>query len=126
MQQEIEKERPVKPLLLAAAAVIFGCASAAQAQDAPKPAPKCLRTIDIRDTKTPDDKTIIFHMNNGDVWRNDLRGTCSGLTFNGFRYDVTPTDEICGNQQIIHVLRTHAVCALGAFSAVAKPAAGHM
>jgi len=115
--------------LLFATAMIVGIASAAQAQDAapPKPAPKCLRTFDIRNTTTPDDKTIIFHMNNGDVWRNDLRGTCSGLTFNGFRYDVTPPSDICGNQQIIHVLRTHAVCALGPFSAAPKPApAGHM
>jgi len=126
MQQEHSKRRTAVKTLLLATAMFVGVASAAQAQDAPKPAPKCLRTMNIRDTKTPDDKTIIFHMNNGDVWRNDLRGTCSGLTFNGFRYDVTPPDEICGNQQIIHVLRTHAVCALGAFSAVAKPAAGHM
>lgn len=114
---------------LFAAAIAAGAMSAAQAQDtAPPVAPKCLRTFDIRNTTTPNDKTIIFHMNNGNVWRNDLRGTCSGLTFNGFIYDVTPPNEICGNQQIIRVLRTHAVCALGPFTAEPKPAAaaGHM
>jgi opacity protein-like surface antigen len=113
--------------ILFAAAIAAAAMSTAQAQDA-APVPKCLRTMDIRDTTTPNDKTIIFHMNNGKVWHNDLRGTCSGLTFNGFRYDVTPPDEICGNQQIIHVLRTHAVCALGPFSAEPPKSAapGHM
>lgn len=113
---------------LIAAAIVVGMASAVQAQDtaAPTAAPKCLRTFNIRNTTTPNDKTILFHMNNGDVWQNDLKGTCSGLTFNGFRYDLNPPDEICGNQQIIHVLRTHAVCALGAFTPAPKPAAGHM
>jgi hypothetical protein len=115
--------------ILLAAAIAAGTLSTAQAQDAmPSAPPKCLRTFDIRNTTTPNDKTIIFHMNNGKLWRNDLRGTCSGLTFNGFAYDVTPPDEICGNQQIIHVLRTHAVCALGPFSAEPpkKAEPGHM
>ena len=90
---------------------------AAQAQDTTPPvAPKCLRTFDIRNTTTPNDKTIIFHMNNGNVWHNDLRGTCSGLTFNGFIYDASPSGEICGNQQSIRVIRTHAVCLLGPFT----------
>jgi hypothetical protein len=112
--------------LLMAAAVLAVLGSAAQADDAVL-APKCLRTIDIQNTTTPNDRTILFHMNNGKVYRNDLRGACSGLTFNGFQYDVTPPDEICGNQQIIHVLRTHAVCSLGAFSEVPKKdSGGHM
>lgn len=115
----------MKPLLVAAA-VAAGLASAAHAGEA-KPAPRCLRTIDIQNTTTPNDRTILFHMNNGKVYRNDLRNACSGLTFNGFAYDVTPPNEICGNLQIIHVLRTHATCALGAFTEVPKEShAGHM
>ncbi|HEY8949620.1 MAG TPA: hypothetical protein VIM56_12105 [Rhizomicrobium sp.] len=112
--------------LLIAAAMAAGITSMAQAQDT-APAPKCLRTIDIQNTTTPDDKTILFHMNNGKVYRSDLRNTCNGLRFNGFAYDVTPPNEICGNLQIIHVLRTHAVCSLGAFTEVPKtPPANHM
>jgi hypothetical protein len=112
-------------MFLLAAAIAAGAVSAAQAQDTARP-PKCLRTTDIQNTTTPNDKTILFHMNNGKVWRNDLRSACSGLTFNGFRYDLTPSNEICGNQQIIHVLRTHAVCALGPFTEVPKTPAPHM
>lgn len=112
--------------LLLAAAMIAGTIAAAQAQDM-APAPKCLRSTDIRNTSTPNDKTILFHMNNGKVYRNDLRTSCNGLTFNGFSYDLDPPNDICGNQQIIHVLRTHAVCALGAFTEVPKAAEpGHM
>jgi len=112
--------------LLMAVLVSARLVSAAHAQDA-NAAPRCLRTINIQNTTTPNDRTILFHMNNGKVYRNDLRNACSGLTFNGFRYDVTPPDEICGNQQIIHVLRTHAVCALGAFTEVPKDSGnGHM
>ena len=88
-------------MFLFAAAIAASAVSAAQAQDtAPTAPPKCLRTIDIQNTTTPNDKTILFHMNNGKVWRNDLRGACSGLTFNGFRYDVTPPNEIrCASTQ---------------------------
>jgi hypothetical protein len=107
--------------LLIVAAVAAGLAGAARADTG---VPKCLRTIDIRNTTTPDDRTILFHMNNGKVYRNDLRNACSGLSFNGFSYDVTPPDQICGNQQIIRVLRTHSVCALGAFTEV-PPAGDH-
>lgn len=113
-------------LLLAAAAMVAGIVSSVHAEDA-KPAPRCLRTIDIQNTTTPNDRTILFHMVNGKVYRNDLRNACSGLTFNGFAYDVTPPNEICGNLQIIHVLRTHATCALGAFTEVPSPGHdGHM
>lgn len=109
--------------LLIAAAITVGLASAAQAQDTPaSKGSVCLRTLDISSTTTPNDKTILFHMRGGKVWRNDLRGTCSGLSFNGFAYNVTPPDQICGNLQIIRVLRTHAVCSLGPFTEVPKVA----
>jgi hypothetical protein len=112
--------------LLVAAVIAAALTSVAQAEDA-KPAPRCLRTIDIQNTTTPNDRTILFHMNNGKVYRNDLRNACSGLTFNGFAYDVTPPNEICGNLQIIHVLHTHATCALGDFTEVPKGShTGHM
>lgn len=122
----LSMETKMKAALFAAMMVLTG-ASAVQADDAPASKQVCLRTIDILNTTTPDDKTIIFHMNNGKVWRNDLRGSCNGLKFNGFAYAVTPPDQICGNLQIIHVLRTHAVCSLGAFTEVPKaPPPSHM
>jgi hypothetical protein len=115
----------MKVLLLTAAVAVAVAALVPIAGAAPAQPSVCLRTMDILNTTTPDDKTIVFHMNNGKVWRNDLRGTCTGLRFNGFAYTVTPPDQICGNLQIIRVLRTNAVCSLGAFTEVPK-APGHM
>lgn len=107
--------------LLFAAAFALGLTSVAQAGDTPaSKGSVCLRTLDISSTTTPNDKTILFHMRDGKIWRNDLRGTCSGISFNGFAYDVTPPDQICGNMQIIRVLKTHAVCSLGPFTEVSK------
>ncbi|HSM94864.1 MAG TPA: hypothetical protein VLT91_02390 [Rhizomicrobium sp.] len=107
--------------LLIAATIAAGLATAAQAQNPPASTGSiCLRSQDISNTTTPDDKTILFHMRGGKVWRNDLRGTCSGLRFHGFIYTATPPDQICGNLQIIRVLRTHAVCSLGPFTEVTK------
>ena len=110
------------------AALALGLTSAAQAQNPPATSGSiCLRSMDISNTTTPNDKTILFHMRGGKVYRNDLRGTCSGLSFNGFAYEATPPDQICGNLQIIHVLKTHAVCSLGPFTEVSKPASdNHM
>lgn len=116
----------MKSLLIAA--VTVGLASFAQAQDtSASHGSICLRSIDILNTTTPDDKTIFFHMLGGKVYRNDLRGTCSGLRFYGFAYTATPPDQICGNLQIIRVLKTHAVCSLGPFTEVTKaPSDNHM
>mgnify|MGYP001549734556 CR=1 FL=1 len=117
----------MKTLLLAAAFALGGV-SMAQAGDTPASSGSiCLRTFDSSSTTTPNDKTILFHMRDGKVYRNDLRGTCSGISFNGFAYDVTPPDRICGNLQIIRVLKTHAVCSLGPFTEVPKATPGdHM
>ena len=75
----------------------------------------CLRIREIDQTKVVDAKTILFKMKDGKVWRNTLLSPCPGLLFNGFAYAVH-FDEICGNQQAIHVLRTHEVCLLGPFT----------
>jgi hypothetical protein len=93
---------------------------AAQAQSPSSSGAVCLKTWQIKDTKTPDDRTIIFHMNNGDVWKNTLRNSCPELQFNGFEYTATPPDEICGNLQTIRVIRAHSVCVLGPFTKVSS------
>jgi hypothetical protein len=67
----------------------------------------------IDHTKTPDDRTILFTMKNGAVYRSTLPATCPQLSFNGFSYVATPPDQICGNLQTIRVIRTGAVCMLG-------------
>ena len=97
-------------------------AGAAQAQPARTVASKnvFLRTIDIRDTKVIDSRTILFEMSNGHAWRNSLATDCPGLKFNGFTYVVSPNDEICGNLQSIRSNQSHAVCLLGPFTPEGK------
>jgi hypothetical protein len=80
----------------------------------------CLHTRDIDRTKVIDAKTILFIMKDGKVWRNTLLGPCPGLRFNGFVY-VTHDEQICGNNQAIHVLRSYELCLLGPFTRETSP-----
>jgi len=107
----------MKSFMIAAGFALVA-ASAAQAQPAPSSSPVCLRGTDIKNTTTPDTRTILFKMNDGTIWRNDLKNDCPQLNFNGFAYVATPPDQICGNLQAIRVLRTGSVCLLGPFTKV--------
>ena len=78
------------------------------------PPPLCLRSIDIDHTKTPNDHTILFFMKDGKVWSSTLRSDCPELVFNGFEYAPAPRDSICTNMQTIRVLKSGAVCEMGA------------
>lgn len=84
------------------------------------PGPQCILSRNINHTETPDDRTILFVMNDRTVIKNTLLVPCSGLTMasNGFAYAPTnpATGEICGNMQTIRLIRTGQVCMLGAFS----------
>jgi hypothetical protein len=55
-------------------------------------------------------------MKDGHVWANDLKAPCPALTFHGFSY-VTRSDQICGPEIGIRVIRTGEVCSLGEFRA---------
>lgn len=72
----------------------------------------------IKDTKVTDDRTILFKMYDGSVWKNTLVGACPELRFNGFSYVATPPDQICGNLQSIRVIHSGSVCLLGPFTQV--------
>jgi len=81
----------------------------------------CLNTQNIDHTTTPDDRTILFYMHGGKIWKNTLRNKCTGLTFEGFAYEPTPPNQICGNMQTIRVIRFGSVCMLGAFEPYTPP-----
>lgn len=83
--------------------------------------PICIYTWRIRNTTIPDTRTILFHMQDGTVWKNTLINDCNGLKFYGFVYRPTPPNEICENLQVIRVMRTDSVCALGAFTSYTPP-----
>ena len=76
--------------------------------------PVCIRTLDIDHSKAPGDRTIFFYMKNGSVWRATLGSDCPELRFNGFEYGPTPPNNICANMQTIRVLKSGAVCEIGA------------
>jgi hypothetical protein len=88
---------------------------------AERPPNVCLPASWIQNTQIVDDNTILFHMADGKVWKNTLEDRCFGLKIEGgFAYEVRG-GEICGNQQVIHVLRSHAICMLGPFTPYVEP-----
>ena len=110
--------------LALAGALVLGGSMAVQASDIPPPGGNvCLRTMNIRNTSTPDDKTIIFHMRGGPIktWRNDLQRECQGLSFErGIAWTIWG-NEVCENMQIFYVLRRGTPCGLGKFTPVETP-----
>jgi hypothetical protein len=107
----------IVPLLLLAA-----CAEDAPSGTLAERQPNvCLSPSWIQNTQIVDDNTILFRMSDGKVWKNTLQDRCFGLWIEGgFAYEVRG-GEICGNQQIIHVLRSHSICMLGPFTAYVPP-----
>ncbi|HEX5281171.1 MAG TPA: hypothetical protein VFW28_13915 [Micropepsaceae bacterium] len=78
----------------------------------------CLKTENIQRTEIISDRSILFHMRDGRIWRNDLRTACPMLKVSPYTEKLT-TDLICANQQFIHLLLTGNDCALGVFTEVA-------
>ena len=98
--------------ITAALALIAAAAPASAAQI-------CLDVRDIANT-TPNDagSAITFTMRNGSVWRNDLRGRCPDLKFEGFAWTVRGPETVCENMQSLRVLHSGQVCELGKFTQV--------
>jgi hypothetical protein len=113
----------MKKVLLAGAALLIS-SSAALAQ--PAKAPVCLSTRNIANTSpSPDGTVITFRMTDGSVWRNDLRGRCPDLKWDGFSWTSSdPMERVCANEQTLRLMRTGEVCALGNFTEL-QPAGQH-
>ena len=95
--------------------------SAVSAQTAASdPHSVCLHMRDVDHSQSVGDKVLVFTMRNGQVWRNQLKTPCPGLSTYGYSERLF-SDEVCANQQIIHVLRIGASCVLGDFT-LDKPA----
>ena len=90
----------------------------------PASANMCVNQRDILSTHSDDGKNMTFRMNDGRVLVNHLKGSCSDLRFEGFAWSVPGTEDICENQQSLHVINSGQVCVLGKFDVV-KPAASH-
>jgi hypothetical protein len=82
--------------------------------------PICLATRDIKDTDAQKDGTaILYTMKDGSVWRNDLRGRCRDMRWNGFAYSTAnPGASICENEQTLVVFQSGETCGLGNFTQI--------
>lgn len=108
--------------------VATGAAAAAEkASPAPDPrvgapGPDCIDLIRIDHTEILDDNTILFHMKGKTTYISKLPYRCHGLKFeDGFAY-TSSINKICGNLDVIKVLRRGNSCALGPFHTYIKPA----
>ena len=108
----------MKPSILPAALMLILALSAQEitvyAADA-NPPKVCLNVMQIQRTEVPDDRTIIFHMRDGKIWRNALKTVCPMLKTSPYS-QILNGDLVCSNQQFIHVLMTGNDCVLGDFS----------
>jgi hypothetical protein len=101
---------------LAGAALLLASSAAVGVQTpAPPSSNVCLFSRDIQRTEVQDDRTILFHMRDGKVWVNKLRTICPMLKTSPWT-QVLRSDQVCANQQFIHVIRTGDDCALGDFT----------
>lgn len=101
--------------------VVLGLPGAVPLQAAaPDPTKVCLNTRDIERTNVISDRSILFYMRDGKIWRNDLRSACPMLKVSPYTEKLT-SDLVCANQQFIHLTLTGDDCALGDFTEVAAP-----
>ena len=107
---------PITPFTAAALMLVSSAPAIAQAPATPRPV--CLNVSNIQRTETPDDRTIIFHMRGGKVWRNDLKTVCPMLKTSPFTQVLRAGDLMCANQQTIRVTLTGSDCQLGDFTPV--------
>ncbi len=108
--------------ILPGAAVLAAIAmmAAAPAQAA---GPFCLSTRNFESTEAHHNGGAIdFKMRDGSVWRNELRGRCPDLKFNGFIWTVrNPDATVCENENALTVIRSGETCALGKFTQIKPP-----
>src|SRR4030095_2493342 len=100
-----------------AGATLLLASSAAVGVQAPAPssANVCLFSRDIQRTEVQDDRTILFHMRDGKICVNSRRRLGPMLKTSPWT-QVLHSDQVCANQQFIHVARTGDTCALGDFT----------
>lgn len=101
--------------------VLLGAAGSAQSDSHGVAGPACLEASLVDSTGVIDDRTILFHMRNGTVWKNTLRQDCTSLKFRRGFSEVVRSGEICANKQVISVLGTGNRCQLGVFTLVSRP-----
>lgn len=120
--------RPV--ILFIGCALLIGATSAPTPPADPKTTkgPQCLNLSQLDHSEVVDDKTILFHMKGGKIWRNDLPFGCPRLGYEKAFSHKTTINQIC-TVDIITVLNNYggsglqeeASCGLGDFTAYIPP-----
>ena len=81
------------------------------------PGKLCLNLRDIASTDANREGTAItFKMRDGAVYRNDLKGVCSDLKYDGFVWSFPGPDMVCENEQTLKVIHSGQFCQLGKFT----------
>ncbi len=100
---------------------LLALATPALAQETPPPHRQiCIRAHEIEKSEPArDEKSILFVMRNRDRWRADFRGRCDGISFDGFSWDLSGSDEICEEGQPLKV-NGRGICVLGKFTSLPR------
>ena len=106
-------------------------APAVQAADEAPAAAKsenCIDTMRIRNQRVLNDKTILFYMNGGTIYKVDLPYKCPQLGFEqSFRYVSQPAGKLCSTDIITVMVNSGqfdgASCGLAPFQPISKEAA---
>ena len=101
----------------AGAALVLAVSAPAEVPPPAASSSLCINANNIQRTEVQDDQTILFHMRDGRVWQNRLRRVCPMLKTSPYT-QVLHSDQVCANQQFIHVTQTGDTCALGDFTLV--------
>lgn len=95
--------------------------TAAPAQAMPE---RCLQLHLIRNTKVVDDHTVLFYLNNNDVYKNVLPHKCGGLRVDETFLYKSSIDQLCSVDVITPLMSTggtymrSASCGLGKFEQI--------
>ena len=91
------------------------------AASAPAHAATCLRTSDITGSDSTDGKVLVLKMKDGKAWRAQLQPPCPSLRFNGFSW-IVKGGQICEGEQILRVVSSPEICAIGKLTRDPSPA----
>ncbi|WP_405220476.1 DUF6491 family protein [Lentisalinibacter sediminis] len=90
------------------------------------PPQQCLSLLRIERSEVVDDRNILFHMGNGDIYRNQLPYRCTGLSLHDTFMYRTSLNQLC-HMDIITVMQSigfglspGASCGLGHFYPVTE------
>lgn len=102
----------VSGVLLVATAAMAGPIAAQGATSGPA----CISSDDVRGAEVLDNRTVVFHMGDGNILLNHLTEPCDGLpSKDGFYHGIRANTIICAEHDVVRI-REHSVCKLGAFT----------